>query len=100
LRWYLLPTCPRCYEAEYDWPELSGTATLFSYTIVHRSFHPRFDNQIPYVTAFVTPAEDSSVRFVTRIVEVDHDQLRIGSDMQVSFTDVAGILMPFFKPSQ
>jgi uncharacterized OB-fold protein len=99
LRWYLLPTCPHCYTVGYDWPDLSGAATLFSYTVVHRSFHLRFDGQIPYVTAFVTPVEDPAVRFVTRIVDCAPTELQIGMPMQVSFTDADGILMPYFKPA-
>lgn len=99
LRWYLLSHCPHCYEAGYDWPELSGAATLYSYTVVHRSFHPRFDAEVPYVTAFVTPQEDPAVRFVTRIVDCDPAGLRVGMPMQVAFTDVDGVLMPYFKPA-
>ena len=98
LRWYLLANCPHCYQAPYEWAELSGAATLFTYTIVHRSFNARFDSQVPYVTAFVVPVEDPSVRFVTRVVDLDFDRLRIGMSMQVVFSDVDGILMPFFRP--
>ena len=98
LRWYLLPNCPHCYHASYGWAELSGAARLFTYTIVHRSFSARFDGQVPYVTAFVTPVEDLNVRFVTRVVDFDFDQLRIGMAMQVAFTKVDGILMPYFRP--
>lgn len=99
LRWYLLPSCPHCYEAGYDWPALSGAATLFTYTVVRRSFHPQFDGQIPYVPAYVTPVEDPAVRFVTRIVDCDLDRLQIGMPMHVAFTAVDGVLMPYFKPA-
>lgn len=99
LRWYLLPTCPHCYTAKYEWAELSGAAKLYSYTIVHRSFHKLFDNQIPYVTAFVTPVEAPEVRFVTRLVDAAPERLLVGMDMEVAFTDVEGVLMPFFRPS-
>ena len=99
LRWYLLPTCPRCYTVDWEWSELSGEATLFSYTVVHRSFHADFDDRIPYAVAFVLPVEDPDVRFVTRIVDCDFDRLAIGMPVRIAFTDVGGVAMPFFRPA-
>jgi uncharacterized OB-fold protein len=98
LRWYLLPTCPRCHAVGYDWAELSGDATLFTFTVVHRGFHPDVNDQIPYVTAFVIPTEDEDVRFVTRLIDFAIDRLRIGTPMQVVFTESNGRLKPFFRP--
>ena len=99
LRWYLLPTCPRCYAVEFSWAQLSGDATLYSFTIVHRSFHPSFDDQIPYVAAFVVPVEDEAVRFVTRIVECAIDRIEVGMPVGIAFTAVQGVQMPFFRPT-
>lgn len=99
LRWYLLPACPRCYTAGYEWAALSGAAKLYSYTIVHRAFDKLFEEEIPYVTAFVTPVEDPDVRFVTRVVDSAPERVVVGMDMVVAFTDVRGVLMPFFRPA-
>lgn len=99
LRWYLLPTCRHCHRAGYGWKDLSGNATLFSYSIVHRAFDPRFEGKLPYLVAFVLPVEDVEVRFTTQIVDCEPDELQIGMPMQVAFTEVDGVIMPFFRPA-
>lgn len=98
LRWYLLPTCPRCHATPHEWTDLSGRAALFAWTVVHRAFHPDFAGQIPYVTAFVTPVEDPDVRFVTRIIGAEPARLRPGLPLRVAFTEARGVLMPYFQP--
>lgn len=99
LRWYPLPTCRHCHTADYGWRDLSGDATLFSYSIVHRSFAPEFEGKLPYTVAFVLPVEDEEVRFVTQIVDCEPDRLEIGMKMKVAFTERDGVQMPFFRPA-
>lgn len=99
LRWYPLPTCRHCHTAGYGWRDLSGNATLFSFSTVHRSFDPRFDGRLPYTVAFVLPVEDEDVRFITQIVDCAPERLEIGLPMTVAFTEVDGVIMPLFRPA-
>jgi uncharacterized OB-fold protein len=99
LRWYLQPTCPRCFATAYEWAELSGRGRVFTFTIVHRAFDPGFAQELPYVSAFVTPAEDEAVRLVTRIVGVEPSEVRVGMPVTVTFhTDDLGTRLPLFRP--
>src|SRR4051812_25393188 len=50
-RWTPQVLCPECFSEKYEWTEVSGLATVQSFTIVHRPPSPGFD--APYALATV-----------------------------------------------
>lgn len=92
--------CHWCGEQRVDWMELSGRATVYTYTIVHRAFHPSFADEVPYIVALVAAEEDPTVRFHTRIVECELSQIYVAMKVEVVFRKESdGTVLPFWRPT-
>lgn len=59
------PACPYCAEPQSRWEHAEGTATVFSYIVVHRAFDPAFADDVPYTVATVDL--DGGGRLVARL---------------------------------
>ena len=91
--------CPRCREQDYEWVQLSGRATLYTYTVVWHPVVPAMSATVPYVLAVVKLPDAGDTKFVTNIVDCDVDDLRIGQDLEVVWTDHSeGYVLPRFRP--
>jgi len=81
--------CARCLSAEMEVVPLSGTGTLYTYTVVHQST-PEFPT--PYILAYVDLPE--GVRLLAPLVGVAADQVRVGMRLRLQVeplrTDAAG----------
>jgi len=96
--YYPRPFCPRCGSDEVTWEEVSGSATLYTWSVVHRNDLPPFNEQVPYVAAVVDLAEGP--RMMTNVVGCDPTELRIGMSLQVEFRDLGeGMHIPVFRPA-
>ena len=104
--WYPNGTCRECGSDDIAWTELSGRACLFSWAIVRRALDPRLAPLVPYVSAIVTPVEDPKARFVTRLVDVEPELLRMDMFLIARFLDLGhpeastGIIAPLFAPDR
>lgn len=96
---YPRPFCPACWSDDVGWVDASGRATLYTWSVVHRNDLPPFDERVPYVAAIVDLAEGP--RMMTNVVDVAHDDLRIGMPLEVVFRDEADdIVIPVFRPAR
>ncbi len=96
---YPRPVCERCLSEDLAPEEVSGNATLYSYTITMKPWHPFWVDKVPYVLASVELPEQPDLKMLTNIVECEHDALEIGMPVEVTFREVAAELtLPFFKP--
>jgi uncharacterized protein len=96
-RLFFYPTvlCPRCHSDEWGWQRVSGDATIYSFTEVHRPLGSQLP--APYVVAVVTLAEDESVRMMTNILDVSPGELALGDPVKVRFgTSWDGRTVPMF----
>lgn len=87
--------CPNCNSFEYEWARMSGRATLYSFTIVHRPTLPAFEDRVPYNVAVVQLEEGPYL--VSNIVDCRAAELRIGMPLDVVFSDDV-ISLPKFQP--
>ena len=79
--------------------QLSGRGAVYTYTVVHRAFHPAFGEDVPYAVGLVAAEEDSTVRFHTRFVECDPADVHVDMDVEVTFDEQGdGIVIPFWRP--
>ena len=84
------PHCPFCFSESVEWKEASGRATIYTYSIMHRS------PTGPYAIAFVTLEEGPSL--LTNIVDSDLGAIRIGNAVKLIFKpSEGGPPVPFFK---
>ena len=91
---------PITFSRNTTWVQASGKATLYTYAIVHRPFHPGFVGDVPFVTAMVELEEGPIMP--TNIVMDDPtpEKLQIGMALEVVFEDITDdISLPKFQPA-
>ena len=59
--------CPHCLSRNFEWVPVSGKGSIYTFAVYHTSFHPGFEEEIPYITAVVELAEGP--RMMSNIVE-------------------------------
>jgi hypothetical protein len=97
---YPRPICNRCQSTDLAPTEVSGRATLYSYTVAVQAFHPYFVDKVPYVLAVVELAEEPGLRLTTNIVDCAEADLQVGMPVVVVFREVApGMTLPLFRPA-
>jgi uncharacterized protein len=79
--WYPRGFCPRCGSTATDWIEASGQGTVYSYTVVRRSFGA-FAPLTPYVVAYIELAEGP--RILSNVVGVRPDEVAIGMPVELA----------------
>jgi uncharacterized OB-fold protein len=104
LNWYPPPCCRYCECETLDWSQVSGRATLFSWSHVTRALFKAYSSKAPYTTGLVALIEDPRVRLVTLLVDCEHEALRIDMPVEVvfrplEFPEVKGrVIAPMFRP--
>jgi uncharacterized OB-fold protein len=100
------PVCPKCWSAALGTREVSGSGSVFSYVIYHRTYHPSIP--APYVVAIIEL--DEGVRLVSNIIECEPGAVFIGMQVEVVFQQIVssqaaspsdtkpGFNLPKFRP--
>ncbi len=82
-------------EREPEWFEASGRATLYSFTVVHRSIHREFAKLTPFVIGLVDLEE--GVRMTSWIVDTPIEAIRCDMPLKVVFREIhPSLTMPCF----
>jgi hypothetical protein len=93
------PICRYCLSTDLAPVEVSGRATLYSWTVAEQAFHPWFADKLPYVYATVELAEQPT-KVITNIVGCPIDDLRVGMELEVVFEPMSDeITLPKFRPA-
>lgn len=53
VRWPPTARCARCLAAEHTWAAASGRGRLWSWTVMHRSYFPGAEEQLPYAIGYI-----------------------------------------------
>ncbi len=85
LRHYPRPLCGSCHSFDYDWAELSGRGTVYSWTVCHHPFHLAFKREAPYTMLTVTLEE--GVRLQAPLCGGGSAVPAIGQAVTVGFVD-------------
>lgn len=78
--------CPSCWSNRVEDVELSGKATLYTYSLVHMNPMPPFGDHVPYVAAVVELEEGP--RLMTRLIDIDPESVAIGMRLSARFETV------------
>jgi len=90
------PVCSRCRSREVALEDLSGRATLHTYTVNHQAWMPGLP--VPYVIGVVELIEQRGLRLTTNIVGVEPEQVKIGMPLRVAFRKMTDeISLPIFE---
>jgi len=94
------PFCPQCRTQPSEWMELSGRATLYSYTVIRHALAPQLRDYLPMVIAVVEPEEAPTARLVANLVEVAVGDVAIGMPLEVIWEDAGdGVAVYRFRPA-
>jgi uncharacterized OB-fold protein len=86
--WVPYPACRSCLSENQPWTEVSGDATVYSYTVVHRG-PGAFDADVPYVIALGRLAEEPRPMLVlATLTSCPPGQVRIGMPIQIAYQDI------------
>jgi hypothetical protein len=91
--------CQHCHSTEPDFQfvPVSGRGVVRSWTVMHQSFVPGFDELLPFVLVDVELEEQADLRTIGRLVDGPDVPLAIGSRVVVAFEDLApGVSVPAF----
>ena len=89
--------CPICLDNAYEWAAASGRGKVWSWINMWQRYFPEFENEIPYVVAYVEL--DEGPRLMTNVIDCNPDELRCDLPVEVVFDDVTDeISLPRFRP--
>jgi uncharacterized OB-fold protein len=89
---------PQTWSADVEWVEVSGRATLHTYSVVRQNDLPPWPSRVPYVVAIVELEEGP--RLMTNIVGCEPGDLEIGMPLVVAWEERSGELtVPVFRPA-
>ncbi len=96
-RYPVSPICPHCLHLESEWAKLSGKGWVYSFTIVRRSSHPGFTEDVPYTVAIIETEEGT--RLISNVVGCKPEEVRVDMPVEVIFEDITEeFALPKFKP--
>ncbi|CAG8863832.1 hypothetical protein PS627_00770 [Pseudomonas fluorescens] len=86
--WVFYPRrhCPQCLAHDLSWREVSGGASLYSFTVARIATLPDFADEMPQKLAVIEL--DEGVRINTTLVGLEEDQIRIGMRLKPVFAEV------------
>ena len=87
--------CAHCRSTECEWPELSGRAVLYSYTVV--ALNRRESDSPVYVAALACPIEAPDTKLFCNVLECDPTTLAIGDELELVPAE-AGRDILLFRP--
>ena len=92
--------CSHCHSTEPDFTfvPVSGRGVVRSWTVMHQSFVPGFDDLLPFVLVDVELEEQDDLRTIGRLLDGPDAPLAIGARVTVAFEDLApGTSVPAFE---
>ena len=91
--------CTGCTGSNLDWKLSQGVGRIYTYSVIRRSRHPAFVDQVPYIIAWVDVEE--GFRMMTHIVGIDPDDpssgLAIDAPVEIEWLDRDTVSLPAFR---
>ena len=91
------PLCDRCLSDRLAFEDVSGSGTVWSYTVMHQKSVAGFEESVPYLTALIELDEQPMLLLPSNLPGAEADAVRIGERVVVSFQPLAdGLVLPQF----
>ena len=91
------PFCPECQSKNINWPELPGTATVYSFAVCHKS--PFTGEDFIYIPVVLDIDGAPGTRLVSNLIGIEPEQVEIGMKVTVDWHTINdGWEYPVFKP--
>jgi uncharacterized OB-fold protein len=89
--------CLACDSDKASWVPVSGRGEVFSFTVMHRAYHPAF--KAPYTLAVIELKE--GVRMTSNVIGIEPSKVRCGMPVEVVFDRLSDeVTLPRFRPAQ
>jgi len=89
------PLCHKCRSDDLEWVESSGKGKIYSYVVFTRTVNPLY--KVPYEVVLVE-MDHEKVRILSNMKDTNPDELFIGMPVEVEFVDVNGEwALPWFR---
>lgn len=102
--------CPWCNSLGWEWTDVSGRGTIYSYEMVMQAIQPGFADWTPYPVVLVeldeqrgVPTADEGLRIIANLVRPDlrpetEENVAIGRRVDVTFQPLDdGLALPQFR---
>ena len=102
---FILPPtvyCFACQHHEFEWVELPGTGTIYSFTVVRHPLSPHLQDAVPYVSGVIEldGTQGAGARMIANIIDCDPETVRIGDAVRIVFEPVSETYaVPRFTPA-
>jgi uncharacterized protein len=93
------PSCPHCGSRALEPHAVSGRGTVYSFTVVRQAFDEAFRGSVPYLVALVELPEQTGLRVLTNLLEVEPDDVEVGMPVELTFEARDGQSLPQFRPA-
>ena len=85
------PECVQCGSADLIFDPVDGTGRIETFTVVHRSFVPNYQDATPYAVGWIALPEQRNLRIFSAIHGKDVlDAVAIDAPVEVRFEQVEG----------
>ena len=92
------PICARCQSFDYEWQELSGRGTVYTYTVVHQVFSPETADRVPYAVVSVELEGGDGIRMSSNLDDLPPEGPWIGMPVEVVWDDLSeDVSVPRFR---
>ncbi len=91
--------CARCQHSDpaFTFEPVTGAGTVRSWVVLHQSFLPGFEADLPFVLVDVALDEQEDIRLIGRLLDGVDAPLAVGDRVLVAFEDVEpGVSVPAF----
>jgi uncharacterized OB-fold protein len=95
--------CPHCGSTGggFTFTTLTGRGVVRSWTVMHHSFLPGFDELVPFVLVDVELEDQADLRVIARLIDGPDAPLHLGDRVVTAFEDLApGVTIPAFALEQ
>ena len=80
-----------------DWKAVSGRGEVYSWVVVHHAPAPGFQEETPYVIAWIELVEQAGLRILSNIVGCPPEEVQAGMAVRVEFRDRTDeVTLPLF----
>ena len=85
------PFCFNCQGQDFEWVELPGTGTIYTFTVVRHPLAPHLSEVVPFAAGVIEldGTQGAGCRMMGNIVDCDVEQVRIGDKVRIRFDKVS-----------
>jgi hypothetical protein len=87
--WVPYPACRTCLSENLEWTKVSGDATVWSFSIVHRG-PGAFADEVPYVVVLGKLVEEprSLIVLADMVADCPPESVEIGMPIEIAYEDI------------